>query len=141
MATLYRRLKVLFRDFKLIIKVYFLLLKSKWLIEKKELKYIIQWIQADKKGTADLDKSLRLEVNKIRWYVNKLSSFVPFKSVCYDKSLALKKILNKKGIDCKLHYGASIKGELKGHTWLTIKGDPILGGGVLEEYQLVKTVD
>ena len=55
---------------------------------------------------------------------------LPWKTLCFQKGLALQWILRRRGIDARLHYGVGQdeEGELAAHVWIAADGDIVIGG-------------
>jgi hypothetical protein len=67
---------------------------------------------------------------QVRWAVEAASRRAPWRSVCFQKGLALQWMLRRRGADATLHYGIARaeNGELSAHVWV-VEGDRILIGG------------
>ena len=88
-------------------------------------------------GRAAPDSEVRDRmVARCRWAVQLWSNRVPWRSVCFQRGLALHWMLRRKGIASTLHYGVSLSGKkgLAAHVWLTLEGRVILGADVEEDY-------
>ena len=67
---------------------------------------------------------------RCRWAVEKWAGIVPWRTVCFQKGLALHMMLRRRGIGSILHYGV-MQNEARGltaHVWVS-EGDRILMGG------------
>ena len=62
--------------------------------------------------------------------VETVAARAPWRSVCFDQSLAVQRALRRRGQDARLHYGltAPNEGPLEAHVWIVLDGRTILGG-------------
>ncbi len=57
--------------------------------------------------------------------------YMPWRTMCIQKGLAVQRLLRSSGIDARLHYGArhaEDTGKLEAHVWVTVAGETIFGG-------------
>jgi len=61
---------------------------------------------------------------------------LPWKTVCFQKGLALHWMLRRRGISTRLHYGVghSSKKALRAHVWISVGGEIVMGGEVAHEF-------
>ncbi len=66
----------------------------------------------------------------IAWSVASVAARVPWRALCFEQGLALQRMLRRRGVDARLHYGIGKggDGELLAHVWVTV-GDLIVIGG------------
>ena len=76
------------------------------------------------------------EIERTSWAVNALARRLPWKIVCFQKGLALHRLLRRRGIRTRLHYGVAPGGEgpLKAHVWVTHDGVAVIGGDEADGY-------
>jgi hypothetical protein len=69
-------------------------------------------------------------LRKARWSVEAWGRRVPWRTVCFQKGLALHFMLRRRGIASVLHYGVRQEAGdgLKAHVWVTVDGRPAIGG-------------
>jgi hypothetical protein len=69
-------------------------------------------------------------LRKARWSVDAWARRVPWRTVCFQKGLALHFMLRRRGIASVLHYGVRQEAEagLKAHVWVTVDGRFAIGG-------------
>ncbi|MBV9929940.1 MAG: lasso peptide biosynthesis B2 protein [Alphaproteobacteria bacterium] len=69
-------------------------------------------------------------LRKARWSVEAWAKRVPWRTVCFQKGLALHALLRARGIPSVLHYGVRQEPGtgLKAHVWVTVAGEPVIGG-------------
>jgi len=135
-------LKSLFRlpinDFPLILRLYFLLWWSKWIIFNRSVEWIINWVSTDldSKQYSQADYN---QIIKVSLYTKKLSKFVPFKSLCYDRALTVKKVLNAKDILSEIHFGVNTSEKaLKGHVWIICNDMVVIGEEASNRFKSVR---
>jgi hypothetical protein len=76
-------------------------------------------------------------VDQCVWAVTSASAHTPWRSVCFQQGLALQRMLRRRGVDARLHYGIGNAGELKAHVWVTVDDKIIIGGGPAPDYKCV----
>jgi hypothetical protein len=81
-----------------------------------------------------------VKAKMIAGIVEGLSQRTPWKSTCLVKALAVRQMLQKRGISQVLHIGvAKMPGEtLQTHAWLSVNGEVILGGINLDNFSEFK---
>jgi hypothetical protein len=67
--------------------------------------------------------------NQCRWAVTRWADLVPWRTVCFQRGLALHLMLRRRGIPSTLHYGVAQDGPkgLRAHVWISSEGRPVLG--------------
>lgn len=81
------------------------------------------------------------DVGGLRWAVEAVSRRVPWRTVCFQKGLALHLMLRRRGTPSRLHYGVgkSEKGELAAHVWISVEGQTVPGGDVSGRFSCLVT--
>ena len=79
-------------------------------------------------GSVPLGRAGGTSTEAIIWAVTAASARVPWRSVCFHDGLAAQYLLRRRGIDARLHYGAAIGEALTAHVWVTVDGEPVIGG-------------
>jgi hypothetical protein len=68
-------------------------------------------------------------VRRVRSAVRAWARRVPWRTVCFQKGLALHWMLRRRGIGSVLLYGARRDGEgLAAHVWVDVDGETVIGG-------------
>ena len=64
------------------------------------------------------------------------SRWLPWKTVCFQKGLALHWMLRRRGIASRLHYGVDHHAEqgLRAHVWVSVAGENVMGGEIAHEF-------
>jgi hypothetical protein len=78
----------------------------------------------------------RTAVARCRWAVEKWSERVPWRTVCFQKGLALHMMLRRRGIASILHYGV-MQNEARGltaHVWISESDRIVMGGEIASDY-------
>lgn len=98
-------------------------------------------IAARKRPMAKSPRARRFPPSDVLWAVQAVSWRVPWRTVCFQKGLALHVMLQRRGICSRLHYGVGRgeKNELAAHVWVSVDGQIILGGDVAERFQCLAT--
>jgi hypothetical protein len=89
-------------------------------------------------GTPDASpEHARREINRCLWAVERLAALVPWKTMCFQKGLTLHLLLRRRGVGSVLHYGVGQQPEkgLTAHVWISVDGDIIMGGEVVNDYR------
>ena len=70
------------------------------------------------------------DIRRVRWAVEACARRLPWRIVCFQKGLALHRLLHRRGIATTLHYGVAQDAErgLTAHVWVTYGGEPVIGG-------------
>jgi hypothetical protein len=70
------------------------------------------------------------EIRRARWAVEASARRLPWRIVCFQKGLALHRLLRRRGIATVLHYGVAQDAErgLAAHVWVSHEGKAIIGG-------------
>lgn len=78
-------------------------------------------------------------VAQCRWAVTRWSDRVPWRTVCFQKGLALHLMLRRRGIPSILHYGVAQNGAdgLKAHVWVGVGDSIVLGGEEVQRFTRV----
>ena len=68
-------------------------------------------------------------IARTRWAIEACARLLPWRIVCFQKGLALYRMLHHRGIPCLLHYGVAQDEQrgLRAHVWLTYEGEAIIG--------------
>ena len=62
--------------------------------------------------------------------------------MCIEQGLAAQRMLRRRGIDARLHYGARnghSASRLEAHVWVTVDGVPVIGGAEAARYAAIAT--
>ena len=75
------------------------------------------------------------------WAVRAAAPFLPWRTVCFQKGLALHVMLWRRGISSLLHYGVAQREEkgLSAHVWVSARGRVLIGGREAEEFACLAT--
>lgn len=90
---------------------------------------------------SDPEGQASMEIRRARWAVEACARRLPWKIVCFQKGLALHKLLHRRGIATSLHYGVAQKpdGALAAHVWVTHNGHAVIGGEQAAEFPCLAT--
>ena len=79
--------------------------------------------------------------SKVAHYTRQLAKVVLFKSKCYDRALAVKKILNQKNIPSAISMGVKTSDQkgMEAHALIKCHDRCIIGGEVAHEYTFVRS--
>ena len=76
------------------------------------------------------------------WAVEAAARRVPWRTVCFQKGLALHWMLRRRGVASVLHYGVGkgIAGaEIAAHVWISVGGEIVIGGEEAPRFACVAT--
>lgn len=81
------------------------------------------------------------EIGRVTWAVEACARRLPWRIVCFQKGVAVHRMLLRRGIASTLHYGVAQKPErgLSAHVWVTHQGDPVIGGEEAVGYACLAT--
>ena len=81
------------------------------------------------------------EISRVRWAVEACALRLPWRIVCFQKGVAVHRMLLRRGIASTLHYGVAQKPErgLSAHVWVTHEGEPVIGGAEAIGYTCLAT--
>ena len=73
--------------------------------------------------------------------VNGLARRAPWKSTCLVKALAANKMLHKRKIDHKIHFGvaSTVNTQFEAHAWVSVEDEVLIGGGNLERFHEISS--
>ena len=84
------------------------------------------------RGSRPLSAASRtpVTIETVVWAVEAASRRMPWRTVCIEQGLAAQRMLRRRGIDARLHYGARNDhsvGRLEAHVWVTVDGVVVIG--------------
>ncbi len=93
-------------------------------------------------GSEPLGEASRTDIRDAVWAVEAVAARVPWKTVCFQKGLALQAMLRRRGIDAQLHYGVGYDParSLRAHVWVSAAGDIVIGGREAPAFQLLASM-
>ena len=70
------------------------------------------------------------DLQSLRWAVQAMARRVPWRALCFERALALRTLLRRRGIASVLHYGIAPEASdsLVAHVWLSVDGEVVIGG-------------
>lgn len=137
------KLKYLFqlstKDKLLIIEIIALLSFAKLCIKVIRFNILTNWIGKIHRETARESKNSLMKLFKIKRFIKSITKYLPWESVCYDKAIAAKLILNRRKIPSTLYIGLvkSKYGQLDGHAWVRAGNFYITGGMERKKYHTI----
>ena len=81
-------------------------------------------------GTFDQQPDLDPLVADVAWAIDRCGRYSPLPLVCLPRALAGYRMLVRRGMSARLHFGAlrgNSKGALETHAWLDVGGSPVTG--------------
>jgi hypothetical protein len=78
----------------------------------------------------DGDGAGRAPARKVAWAVNAWARRVPWRAVCFQRGLAVHRMLRRRGYESVLHYGVAQDDEsgVSAHVWVNLDGRAVVGG-------------
>ena len=91
---------------------------------------LLPFRRAVRLGARPLGRQAALDPAAAVRAVDGATNHLPLRLACFPRGLALQRMLRRRGIDARLHYGVGTQpgGALKAHVWVSV-GDAILIGG------------
>jgi hypothetical protein len=80
-------------------------------------------------------------LSDVRWAIDAATRNLPWNAVCIHRGLATQRMLRRRGIDARLHYGLAKDDEkaLRAHVWVDALGETLVGGDEAGDYVRVAT--
>jgi len=78
-------------------------------------------------------------VGELRWGIEAAARRVPWRTVCFQKGVALQSMLRRRGIDARLHYGVRYEPseKLEAHVWVATADAIVIGGEQATNFEVV----
>ncbi len=102
---------------------------------------VVGWAADDPDRQEPEREAAEREIARVRWAINALAPRLPWKIVCFQKGLALHRLLRRRGVPTRLHYGIAqddVRG-LRAHVWVTHAGSAVIGGAEAVDYTCLAT--
>lgn len=80
-------------------------------------------------------------IPQVLWAVERTAALAPWRTVCFQKGLAVHRMLRRRGVQSALHYGVrrAADGNVEAHVWVTVLGQAVIGGDEAPEFTCVAT--
>lgn len=80
-----------------------------------------------------------LVISDVSWAVKTAARKLPWKAVCIQQGIALQRMLRRRGVDARLHYGIARDqaGDIEAHVWVAADGRVLIGGDQAERFTQV----
>jgi hypothetical protein len=78
----------------------------------------------------------------IVWAVEAAGRRLPWRAMCIEQGIAAQRMMRRRGIDARLHYGARndhAASRLEAHVWVTVDDVPVIGGSEAARYAAIAT--
>jgi hypothetical protein len=109
-----------------------LLLRAAWMLSAASAAVaLLPFRRAIRFGSAPDNGRLRLSIDECIWAVEAAARRLPWRTKCIEKGLTAQRLLRRGGVDARLHYGVRHQpetGKLEAHVWVTVGGNPVIGG-------------
>src|SRR5689334_2389496 len=80
-------------------------------------------------GIVPLRGDLRGDAQEVVAAVEAAAGRLPWRNMCIHKGIAAQRMLRRRGLDARLHYGiGKDDGRLAAHVWVSLDGVPVIGG-------------
>jgi hypothetical protein len=76
------------------------------------------------------------------WAIEAAARRLPWRTLCIEQGLAAQRMLRRRGIDARLHYGARndhSASRLEAHVWVTVGDVPVIGGSEAARFAAIAT--
>jgi hypothetical protein len=112
----------------LLVECGFALLAASVAIRVVPFRFLVRTIASGRERL--VDERAQQEIDRVRWAVEGAARRLPWRIVCFQKGLAVQRLLARRGIPSNLHYGVAHEehGELKAHVWVTHRDRYVIGG-------------
>ena len=84
----------------------------------------------------------QFRANEYVWAVETAARYLPLRTMCIEKGLAVQRLLRRSGSDARLHYGARHDpetGRLQAHVWVSLDDVIVIGGDDSSRFAEVAT--
>ena len=88
-------------------------------------------------GAVPLGAARPIEPRAVTAAVLAVARRMPFRAKCFEQGLAVQRMLRRRGLDARLHYGIALAGGITAHVWVSLKGDIVHGGETASLYREV----
>jgi hypothetical protein len=81
-------------------------------------------------------------IETLVWAVEAAARRLPWRTVCIEQGLAAQRMLRRRGIDARLHYGARndhSASKLEAHVWVTVDEVPVIGASEAARFAAIAT--
>jgi hypothetical protein len=81
-------------------------------------------------------------VETLVWAVEAAARRLPWRTLCIEQGLAAQRMLRRRGINARLHYGARndhSASKLEAHVWVTVDEVPVIGGSEAARFAAIAT--
>lgn len=121
------------RDWWLLVETALALTGASLAITVLPFRYIARGASASRTARHPQDPAI---IRRAGRAVDALSRRLPWKTVCFQKGLALHWMLRRRGVTSLLHYGVDRDAErgLRAHVWVSVAGDNVMGGELAAEF-------
>lgn len=88
-------------------------------------------------GSVPVGRCAGVPATEFVWAVETAARWLPWRTMCIERGLAVQRMLRTVGSDAVLHYGARHHPEtrkLEAHVWVTLNGKPVIGGEEAAEF-------
>jgi hypothetical protein len=92
---------------------------------------LLPFRKAVRLGSVPLGSQGGVRVEDVAWAVDASARRLPWRTMCIEKGIVVQRMLRRGGVDAVLHYGARNHAgstKLEAHVWVTIAGQPVIGG-------------
>jgi hypothetical protein len=77
---------------------------------------------------------------EVAWAVKAAARRLPLRLVCFQQALAAQRMMRRRGVDARLHYGIALdRKDLAAHVWVEVDGRVVIGDGVDRPFARVAT--
>jgi len=137
MRNIKRLYQLPFEDKFLLIEVIVILVFSKLFIKLIRFDRLSSWVGKMHTETSKIYISDHLNLIKVKSFIQKTAKRLPWDSVCYDKAIAAKLLLNRRNIPSTLYIGLAKSDEdsLEGHAWVRSGTLFVTGGTERKNYK------
>lgn len=78
-------------------------------------------------------------IGLITWAIARAAKRSPFRALCFERGLAAKRMLDRRGIPATLYYGVAYneQGTIDAHVWVIADGLDVCGGSQAHHYKVL----
>jgi len=122
------------RDWSLVSEAGLALTAASLAIAVVPFRRIAHWLSCSSIGDTPRDETTA--ALRARWAIEACAWRLPWKTVCFQKGLALHWMLRRRGVDSRLHYGVAQNAGLglRAHVWVSLGGEIVMGGDGADQF-------
>jgi hypothetical protein len=133
------------RDWALPFETLLWLVIARWHLRATSFNRIIASLSRVPETPAGIDVAAVRRALRVGRMVTRLARMMPFNARCLVQAIATHAMLFRRGLPTVVHFGVeqgkalrTVPGEFAAHAWVTLAGQPVVGGTQLEHTEIAR---